>query len=56
MLSQAEQGFKLFEAQKATQEAEYDSKAAESYKAQIESKIAALEAQARPDSVAIDPV
>ena len=45
MLSQAEMGFKLFEQLKATQEAEYDTQAAESYKSQVEAKISALEAQ-----------
>mmetsp|Transcript_13956 Transcript_13956/g.16258 ORF Transcript_13956/g.16258 Transcript_13956/m.16258 type:complete len:111 (-) Transcript_13956:10-342(-) len=45
MLSQAEQGLKLFEAQAGTA-AEYDKAEAERYKAEIETKINTLEEQA----------
>lgn len=45
MLSQAEQGMKLFESQMGTA-AEYDKQAAEQYKVQVELKIADLDSQA----------
>ena len=46
MLSQAEQGLKLFEAQKNASNAEYDKAEAEKYKQEIEEKVATLESQA----------